>query len=128
MFARAGFDESLGRATPRCLKGEMDITSTAPHSMSAYGPVVFNAPQPLTIKEKALTVDANSIQENIELLRRELAVANESVNFLDTCVDEDIAWVHTHCELANTHAPMNTRTVVRCRKMAVEKLQLTIAG
>ena len=106
----------------------MDITSTAPHSMSAYGPVVFNAPQPLTIKEKALTVDANSILENIELLRRELAVANESVNFLDTCVDEDIAWVHTHCEVSNSHAPMNTRTIVRCRKMAVEKMQLTLAG
>jgi hypothetical protein len=130
MLARAGFDESVGRSTPRCLKGDVETPFQHHATAAGGGGASVHAPpppQPLTIKEKALVVDEASIAETIEMLRRELDVAKESMTYLDTCVDEDIAWVHAHCEVPQA-LTINVRTVQRCRKMALDRLFLTVSG
>jgi hypothetical protein len=84
MLARAGFDESVGRSTPRCLKGDVETPFQHHATAAGGGGASVHAPpppQPLTIKEKALVVDEASIAETIEMLRRELDVAKESMTY-----------------------------------------------
>jgi IQ calmodulin-binding motif len=129
MLLNNGFNESFGRATPRCLKNDQlgqassfnGISSTGMlDGYRSFGGAAKDVEVPLT--------DAKSIMHNVEVLKKELALAEAGVKYLDNRVDEDIVWVHSHCEIpAGTNA-MSVRTVGRCRKLAVEKIVMVFSG
>jgi IQ calmodulin-binding motif len=129
MLLNNGFNESFGRATPRCLKNDQlgqassfnGISSTGMlDGYRSFGGAARDVEAPLT--------DAKSIMDNVEVLKKELALAEAGVKYLDNRVDEDIVWVHSHCEIpAGTNA-MSVRTVGRCRKLAVEKIVMVFSG
>ena len=50
------------------------------------------------------------------------------MKYLDTRVEEDIAWVHSHCDMNNSVSTMSTRTIARCRSMALDRIFMVYTG
>ena len=110
----AGFDESLGRQTPRCLKSGADDSKGSVSVSSVYGP---NGP-----------TGGNKLAM-IEELRRELYLAQAGLAQLDEMVDENIVWVHNNCDISGLTAGggdgakvFSSRAKNKCRKIAIERL------
>ena len=88
LLTGAGFNASLTRGTPRCLRDEL-----------------------------------NPGEQTIEMLKRELKIAQEGLQQLGTMVDTNIVWVHKNTDMAAlSGGSVSLRTRERCQKMAVERL------
>ena len=94
--AMGNFDGGFGRETPRCLR-----PGESQHESSSS----FAA---------------------IEELRKELRVANEGLQHLDSIVAENIQWVHANCDvkgvLEKKGQTLSNRAINQCRYMAAERL------
>ena len=129
MLLNNGFNESFGRVTPRCLKNDQLGQASSFNGISntgmldgyrSFGGAARDGEAPLT--------DAKSIMDNVEVLKKELALAEAGVKYLDNRVDEDIVWVHSHCDIPPGANAMSVRTVGRCRKLAVEKIVMVFSA
>eukprot|EP00605_Chrysophyceae_sp_TOSAG23-4_P000593 GSChrysophyteH1.ASY1.ANO1.670.1 assembled CDS len=100
---KGGFNDSFSRPTPRVLKSSQPKTS-----------------------QSLLSSTGGISQEELLALREELANAKNGLRELDSMVDNNIAWVHNHCDVQPT--ALSDRTKQRCRVMALEKLFATIGG
>lgn len=97
-----GFDRSFGRQTPRCLQN---------NSVSAL----------LGIQDaKTVTIGASNIK-TVEELRHELRISQGSISYLDSIVEENIAWVHQNCDTSFKKG-LSRRAISQCQKMSVERL------
>lgn len=91
----AGFDQSFGRQTPRCLREGSTRNNGA--------------------VERAGSMSA------IDELRRELRLAEEGLNRLDNIVEDNIAWVQSNCDVG-ANFDMSKRAKAKCRKICAERL------
>jgi len=64
--------------------------------------------------------------DDIAALRAELRHTKEGLAELDHKVESNVAWIHSNCDVQTT--VISDRTKERCRKMALERLFLTIGG
>jgi hypothetical protein len=105
LMSKLGFDESLGRSTPRCLKLSEEKTKISYYDNGGRGMVAA-----------------------VEALRKELKVAQEGVVQLDSMVDENIAWVSSNCDMSVSRFSVNARTKERCQKMAAGTINNVFSG
>ena len=78
---------------------------------------------------RCLRDDLVAGDRTIDMLRRELQLAQEGLMHLNTMVDTNIAWVHSNCDMTAVNGGIiSTRTREKCQKMAVERLFLVLQG
>ena len=90
----AGFDQSFGRETPRCLRDSS--------------------------KQGSGNINRAGSMNAIDDLRRELRITEEGLSRLNNIVEDNITWVQTHCDIGGT-VDLSSRAKNKCRKISIEK-------
>lgn len=98
-LARVGFDKSITRATPRCLK---------------HGENLFPA--------ETDPNDFARVIAKVQDLREQLEITEEGILQLDDLVDNNIMWVKKNCDMSLLGGHLSERTVRRCQAIACERI------
>lgn len=64
--------------------------------------------------------------DEVAALRAELQSTKDGLADLDYKVESNVAWIHSNCDVQTT--VISERTKDRCRKMALDRLYMTIGG
>ena len=143
MLLKNGFDEFISRPTPRCLKyennlnqsystvGNLNGSNNSSNSNTlglglSHGSILRG-----TIRgtdNLPVLVDEASIKDTVDLLRKELAIAEAGVQYLNTKVEENILWVHSNCDMTSLNNTMSNKTINRCRGLSLDRLFLFYSG